>query len=471
MAQRPGDLFGDLGDYSVPGPPAAPGAISASPLAERMRPQDLDEWVGPPAVAGPESFLGRAIAADRVPSLVLWGPPGSGKTTLGRIIARRARARFVDFSAVSAGVKEVKAVLEDAAVSRRRGGRTLLFLDEIHRFNRAQQDVLLPHTESGDVTLVGATTENPSFELNGALLSRLRVVVLPPLCSENLVALLRRALADPERGLGGRVDAGEDALSWIAAFSDGDARRALNALEAAASQAPEGGTLTPESLQRLFSRKVLLHDKDRESHYDLVSALHKSLRDSDVDASLYWLARLLEGGEDPLFVARRLVRAASEDVGLADPGALSAALAARDAVHFLGMPEGALALAQAAVHLALAPKSNALYVAWGEAIRDIGGTLNEPPPPALRNAPTATMRQAGYGEGYVYAHDRIEGTAGLRCLPDSLEGRDYYRPAGRGREERLRRAAAEIRALRLKLRAEREGGRGTCEGGPGRIAG
>jgi putative ATPase len=449
-----GDLFDDgASGQSLEAPP---GDRLPVPLAERFRPRDLSEVVGPPEVFGPDSFLGKAIASDRVPSLILWGPPGSGKTTLARIIAARTKARFLDFSAVNAGVKEIRDVLEDARRNRERGVRTLLFLDEIHRWSRSQQDLLLPYTESGAITLVGATTENPSFELNGALLSRSRVVVLPPLGDVELVDLMKRALADPERGLDGRVEAGDEALGWIARFSDGDARRALNALESAVSQAPEDLALTIPSLEKLFSRKVLLHDKSGEAHYDLISAFHKALRDSDVDGSLYWLARMLEAGEDPLFVARRLVRFASEDIGLADREALSLALLGRDAVHFIGMPEGALALAQVTVFLALAPKSNALYVAYQEVAADVQRFPNEPPPLAIRNAPTALMKGLGYGKGYRYAHDLPEGTAGLDTLPSRLEGRNYYRPKGKGAEADLKARAEAIRKLRKELSDRRQ---------------
>ena len=407
-------------------------------------------------------------------------------TTRARIIAAKTTARFLAFSAVVSGIKEIRAVMEEAARARRRGRRTLLFVDEIHRFNRAQQDAFLPFVEAGDIVLVGATTENPSFELNGALLSRLRVVILPALTEEDLILLMKRALRDESRGLAAGVTVEEDAFEWLGRFADGDARRALTALEAAAAQLlseKEGATsprpapsplpsspskkippvssdvpvLTVAALEDLFKRKVLLYDKAGEEHFNLISALHKSLRDSDVDASLYWLARMLEAGEDPLYVARRLVRFASEDVGLADPGALTLAMAAKEAVHFIGMPEGALALAEIAVRLALAPKSNALYTAYAEAVGDVRERPNEPPPLAIRNAPTRLMKDAGYGKGYAYAHDLPGKTAGLSCLPDALQDRHYYRPSGEGHEKELRERAEAVRKLRARLRAERAG--------------
>jgi len=447
MSERAGELFEEEIPRGGPEP-----AREDAPLADRMRPRDLSEVVGPREVVGPDSFLGRAISEDRVPSLVFWGPPGSGKTTLARIIAARTRSRYVGFSAVVSGIREIRSVMEEAARARRRGGRTLLFVDEIHRFNRAQQDAFLPFVESGAIILVGATTENPSFELNGALLSRLRVVVLPALSEKDLVTLMKRALDDPARGLAGRVRLEDGALDWLSRFADGDARRALNALEAAAENVPAGSTVSIPVLEELFRRKLLLYDKAGEEHFNLISALHKSLRDSDVDASLYWLARMLEAGEDPLYVARRLVRFASEDVGLAEPEALKLAVAAKDAIHFLGMPEGALALAETAVFLALAPKSNALYVAYGEAVADVRERPNEPPPLAVRNAVTQLMKDLGYGAGYRYAHDTEEKTAGLTCLPESLEGRNYYRPSGEGRERDFRARAEAVRALREELR-------------------
>jgi putative ATPase len=453
MAESPGDLFDD----ELPSPGAEPS--SDAPLADRMRPRELSEVAGPPDLVGEGSFLARAIAADRVPSIVFWGPPGSGKTTLARIIAAKTKARFLAFSAVTSGIKEIKTVMEEAARARRRGRRTLLFVDEIHRFNRAQQDAFLPFVEAGDIVLVGATTENPSFELNGALLSRLRVIILPAIEEKDLVLLMKRALAEPTRGLNAQVTVDEDSFEWLGRFADGDARRALTALEAAAAQllseekSPSSPpVLSVSVLEDLFKRKVLLYDKSGEEHFNIISALHKSLRDSDVDASLYWLARMLEAGEDPLYVARRLVRFASEDVGLADAGALTLAVAAKEAVHFIGMPEGALALSEIAVYLALAPKSNALYTAYGEAVDDIRQQPNLPPPLAIRNAPTKLMKEAGYGKGYRYAHDLPEKTAGLSCLPDALQGRNYYRPDGEGREKALKERADALRALREKLR-------------------
>ena len=472
MTESPGDLFDD----EVPSPGAEPPPDA--PLADRMRPRDLSEVAGPPDLVGDASFLARAIAADRVPSLVFWGPPGSGKTTLARIIAAKTKARFLAFSAVVSGIKEIKSVMEEAARARRRGRRTLLFVDEIHRFNRAQQDAFLPFVEAGDIVLVGATTENPSFELNGALLSRLRVIILPAIEEKDLILLMKRALQEPTRGLNAQVTVDEDAFEWLGRFADGDARRALTALEAASAQLLSEGdsrisskgsegdaaaaaasrppVLSVPILEDLFKRKVLLYDKAGEEHFNIISALHKSLRDSDVDASLYWLARMLEAGEDPLYVARRLVRFASEDVGLADPQALVLAVAAKDAVHFIGMPEGGLALSEIAVYLALCPKSNALYTAYGEAVDDIREKPNLPPPLAIRNAPTKLMKEAGYGTGYRYAHDLPEKTAGLSCLPDALQGRNYYRPSGEGREKELKERADALRALRARVGKKKE---------------
>jgi putative ATPase len=447
-----------LFDDQEPEPPRPEEASksAASPLAERMRPRDLSEVVGQEKVVGEGGFLRRAIAADRVPSLIFWGPPGTGKTTLARIIATVTSSRFVPFSAVTSGIKEVKEVMAEAVRLRKaQGRRTLLFVDEIHRFNRAQQDAFLPYVESGDVVLVGATTENPSFELNGALLSRCRVVVLEPLQPEDLVNLMRRALADPERGLGGTgIAADDDALEEMAQLASGDARRSLSLLELAASDA-EGGRIDAETVRRVSQRKVLLYDKSGEEHYNLISALHKSLRESDPDAAVYWLARMLAAGEDPLYIARRVVRFASEDVGLADPQALPQALAAWDAYHRLGSPEGELALAQAVLYLALAPKSVALYDGYKAARRTVEERPADPVPMAIRNAPTRLMKEVGYGSGYVYAPHTEEGVGGIDCLPESLQGTRFYEPKGDGFEAKLKARLEQYRALREEVKKKR----------------
>ncbi len=406
-----------------------------------MRPRTLDEVAGHAELLGANGYLRRAIAEDRVPSLIFWGPPGCGKTTLARLIAESTKSRFVPFSAVTSGIKEIKEVMADAVKLRTATGRrTLLFVDEIHRFNRAQQDAFLPYVERGDIVLVGATTENPSFELNAALLSRCKVVVLAALGAEDLAALLRRAIAEPARGLGAsRIEVGEEALATITQLANGDARRALGLLELAVSEAVAAGlaAVTVEGVARLAQRKVLLYDKSGEEHFNLISALHKSLRESDPDAALYWLGRMLAAGEDPNYLARRLVRFASEDVGLADPQALPQALAGWAAFERLGSPEGEIALAQVTIYLALAPKSVAVYRAYGEVQRAIEERPAEPVPLALRNAPTKLMKELGYGRDYAYAPDAEEGVAGLDCLPDALAGTSFYRPTGKGFEVKL----------------------------------
>jgi putative ATPase len=418
------------------------------PLADRMRPVSLDELVGQEHILAPGKPLRLQIERDDPGSILFWGPPGVGKTTLAKIIARVTKADFIEFSAVLAGIKEIKQVMADAQKAREMGTRTIIFIDEIHRFNKAQQDAFLPYVENGSIRLIGATTENPSFEVISALLSRCRVYVLNPLTENQIVSLLQRALADNERGLGIlNLTAPEEVLRTIARYSDGDARSAYNVLEIAAATVAEKkqSEITSEIVADAMQRKLLRYDKQGEEHYNLISALHKSVRNSDPDASLYWLVRMLEAGEDPMYLARRIVRMAVEDIGLASPQALAVTLAARDAFDFLGHPEGDLALAQAVVYLALAPKSNAVYTAFGEVQQDVATTSADPVPLHLRNAPTGLMKAIGYGKGYQYAHDLEEKVADMQCLPDNLKDRSYYHPTNEGHERELQKRMEEIR--------------------------
>ena len=431
------------------------------PLADRMRPQSLDEFTGQEDLLAPGKPLRTQIERDELSSMLFWGPPGCGKTTLARIIAKRTRSEFIPFSAVLSGIKEIKEVMAKAEGARRYGQRTIVFVDEVHRFNRAQQDAFLPHVEAGNILLIGATTENPSFEVIAPLLSRMKVYVLHALSSGQIVGLLRRALEDSERGLGNeRVESGAKILERIAVLANGDARAAYNTLEALVlGTEPDAGgrkVLSEERLEDVLQKKLLPYDKAGEEHYNLISALHKSVRNSEPDATLYWLARMIESGEDPLYIARRMIRMASEDIGLAEPGALGVTLAAKDAFEMLGPPEGHLALAQAAVYLSLAPKSNALYVAYGEVQEDLQGTMAEPVPLHLRNAATGLMSHLGYGKGYQYAHNAAEGVTDMTCLPPSLLGRQYYKPTEQGLEARLRQRLEEIGRIRKKA-APQEG--------------
>jgi putative ATPase len=438
--------------------------VSAAPLPERVRPRTFDELVGQEELLAPGQPLREAIERDLLQSIILWGPPGTGKTTLARIIADSTKARFVSFSAVLSGIKEIREVMTEAErIRRTTGRRTIVFIDEIHRFNKAQQDAFLPRVEAGDIVLVGATTENPSFEVNAALLSRSKVFVLRGLTAAEITTILTRALADAERGLGREaVDIAAEAIDAIALYANGDARAALNLLELSVAAAPtfDGRKRVDAArVAQAIQRRALLYDKSGEEHYNLISALHKSMRNSDPDASVYWLARMVEAGEDPLYIVRRLVRFASEDIGNADPQALAVAVAAKDAVHFIGMPEGNTALAQAAIYLATAPKSNAVYAAYSRAAEDAHGDVAEPVPLHLRNAPTKLMKALDYGKGYRYAHDEADAVAEMSCLPPSLEGRKYYEPPERGFEKEIRRRLEGWEAIKKKRRSSSESSR------------
>lgn len=428
---------------------------SSQPLAARLRPQTLDEFVGQQHLLGPGKVLRRLIEQDRISSMIFWGPPGVGKTTLAKIIANRTRSTFIDFSAVTNGIKEIRTVMQDAEYRRQCGEQTIVFIDEIHRFNKAQQDAFLPFVEKGSIILIGATTENPSFEVNGALLSRCKVFVLHALQTEDLTVLLAHALEDP-RGFGYQtIHMPPDMLELIAAFANGDARAALSTLEMAVLNGDTQGstvTVTMETLEQCLSKKSLLYDKTGEEHYNLISALHKSMRNSDPDAAVYWLARMLEAGENPLYIARRLIRFASEDVGLADPRALELATAAYQACHFIGMPECSVNLTQIVVYLSLAPKSNALYSAYEQAKKDALNQLAEPVPLQIRNAPTKLMKELDYGKGYQYAHNTADKLTNMQCLPDSLLDREYYQPTTQGLEAKYKTRLEQIKAWKQSHR-------------------
>jgi putative ATPase len=441
-----GSLFGD-DPFSSP-----PAKITPDmPLPERLRPKSLADIVGLEDLLGEGRFLRNAIENDRIPSMIFWGPPGSGKTTLARIIANTTRARFVTFSATSAGIKDIKALMEEARKMRAaRGSKTIVFIDEIHRFNKAQQDAFLPYVEAGDIILIGATTENPSFEVNSALLSRSKVVVIPQLEREQVAAIVRRAATDPTVATFG-IELTDDAIDFISATSAGDARQALNSLQLVVETAnASDNPIDLEKVKTILQRRSLMYDKSGEEHYNIISALHKSIRNGDADASVYWLVRMLEGGEDPMYIARRLVRAASEDIGNADPQALVFAIAVQQTVHFLGMPEAGVALAQLVAYLAASPKSNAAYTGYGEAVREVRQGDNPPVPLHIRNAPTRMMKDLGYGRGYQYAHDFEDQTAAMDCLPDALTDRRFYEPKDAGAEAAMKKRLDAMRAARGK---------------------
>ena len=440
---------------TLPSPvePETPSALQ--PLAERMRPRILDEFIGQEKLLGPGKPLRMQIESDNIGSMLFWGPPGCGKTTLARLIARLTKTDFISFSAVLSGIKEIKEVMAASELKSKSGSRTIVFVDEVHRFNKAQQDAFLPYVEAGHIIFIGATTENPSFEVISPLLSRTKVYVLEALTTPQIAELLHRAVTDKEHGLGEqKIAASEQVLFRIASFANGDARAAYNTLELcvrSAKAGPDGALqITSELLEDVLQRKLLRYDKSGEEHYNLISALHKSVRNSDPDAALYWLARMLESGEDPLYLARRMVRMASEDIGLAEPGALAITLAAKDAFDFLGAPEGHLALAQAAVYLSLAPKSNALYTAYGDVQEDVQKTEADPVPLHLRNAPTGLMKNLGYGKDYQYAHNYEEKVTSMQCLPENLTGSTWYKPTDQGFEQRLRQRLDEIRKIKSR---------------------